>query len=211
MRYPANVREPRVAGSSGGRSRAAARPARRAVWRRPIGSAGLALVGVGCAPPDDERIVRSPMAGVSIRAETFYGRCAVCSDNTNIYAVSTRAGREARQLILTGEYLQDAGYRWDGVRHLVICLTDGYTGEFHNEVTLETGDGAALRVHSSLVEDCAGRPAAAPAAPAGCPRAGRCHGACGPAGEGQRACDLTWRCSCRVCGDAAARPPLVAR
>lgn len=106
-----------------------------------------------CHRPDEVRKVPSPAPGLSLSVETYYGRGAVAPDQTLLYADFSHSGQSARELILVGSNLSIADLRWDGPSALIICLSGGYTGTFHNEVILNAG-GQTTAVHSRLEQNC---------------------------------------------------------
>jgi hypothetical protein len=108
---------------------------------------------VGCAKANHVTIIKSPTPGVFFTIETFYGRGAVDSDFTRLYAHFDRNGSNKRILVLDGENLTIPKIVWIGPREDTICLKGGITNTFRNEVTLTAGN-ASVTVRNHLDEDC---------------------------------------------------------
>jgi hypothetical protein len=103
--------------------------------------------------PDAVRTVNSGENGLFVTVETSYGKGAVNNDFTSFYVHFVGAGTAYKDRVLDGEYLERAKVIWLDRENVQICLPQGLTGTFHNEVTL--GDPAHnRRVHVHLVERC---------------------------------------------------------
>jgi hypothetical protein len=113
----------------------------------------LSSIVAGCAKPDVVRIIKSPDRNVYLTVETFHGAGAISSDFTNIYAHFSQDGKATKQLILGGEYLESADITWTGQDVMAICLREGFTDEFHNEVTLII-DRTSRTLYAFLKESC---------------------------------------------------------
>jgi hypothetical protein len=108
----------------------------------------------GCARPDKVTTVKSPTEGLFYTVETTIGHGAISSDYTNVYAHLERNGKSARELVISGEYLESIQITWTTPHDAVLCLQSGsFTDLFRNEVTLRSG-GTSETIHNHLQEQC---------------------------------------------------------
>ena len=118
-----------------------------------VSLAGLSLIVSSCTKPDRVRTIKSPDPSIFLTVETQNGTGAISSDFTNAYVHFTRDGKTTKQVLINGEYLEDADFAWQKPNVIAICLHGGYTDEFHNEITLEIGS-AFKNFHAFLKESC---------------------------------------------------------
>ena len=75
------------------------------------------------------------------------------SGSTEVYANFTVAGKNHRELVLRGVYLNIDSLIWGSPNDATICLKGGITSIFRNEVTLNA-DASFVTVHNHLAERC---------------------------------------------------------
>lgn len=113
---------------------------------------GTLLVAlIGCSKPDEVRRLESPTPGIFHTVETWYGRGAMVSDYTRVYAHLEQDGKAAKVLVLSGEYLKVAAIDWASPNENTIHLDTGLTVQFSNVVTLSVGN-VSKTIHSHLQE-----------------------------------------------------------
>lgn len=110
------------------------------------------LVGVcfllGCAKPDHVTMLKSPRSDFFYTIETFDGKGAISADSTSVYAHLERNGKADKKLVLNGEYLLITKAIWIGPNEAVLCVPEGLTDSFRNQVTLTVGDSSeTIRTH----------------------------------------------------------------
>jgi hypothetical protein len=97
--------------------------------------------------------IKSPINGVFYSVETFYGKGAMSSDFTWVYAHLEHAGKSDKMLVLSGEYLKISNIIWTSPNENTICLEGGITNTFRNEVTLSVG-GVSETIRNHLLDHC---------------------------------------------------------
>jgi hypothetical protein len=113
---------------------------------------GLTLILVGCARPNNVRTYKSPYAGLYYTVEDYYAS-GPASDTNKVYAHFDHDGKTAKLLVLEGENLTVTGIVWATPSDATLCVNDGITSLFRNEVTLFSGD-ASMSIHNHLQERC---------------------------------------------------------
>lgn len=108
---------------------------------------------IGCAKPDRVAVFESPDPQLFYTVEMFNGHGAASSDFTRAYAHLERDGKTDKKLVLDGEYLLVAKVTWISANEVNLCVTDGFTNSFRNEVTLNAGS-LSKRVRTHLQENC---------------------------------------------------------
>jgi hypothetical protein len=123
-------------------------------------SAVLALLSIpqlGCfGRPDKVITIKSPSNSVFYTKETSSGVGPVSADYTRVYAHISNNGVTARQLVISGEYIERSSITWTSPNDVEICVDQGITDTFRNEVTLITGDtpSSSITIHNHLNEHC---------------------------------------------------------
>lgn len=120
--------------------------------RRALASTLVILSGC-TAKPDLIVTVPSPDPNVYYTVESFRGDGPLSSEATNIYAHLNSGGKSDRQMVLHGLYLENARVTWMDPENASICLNGGLTSEYHNKVSLSSGD-VYRNIHSHLKENC---------------------------------------------------------
>ncbi len=90
--------------------------------------------------PDSVRTINSAENGLFVTVETYHGQGAVDNDFTSIYVHLAWGGKSYKDLLLNGEYLESSKITWLDRENVRICLSEGLTDTFHNEVTLGDPD-----------------------------------------------------------------------
>jgi hypothetical protein len=115
--------------------------------------AGCALI----AHPDSVQRFDSPVAGLFFTVETRYGHGAVSPDFTQVYAHLEANGKNDRELVMDGEYLEKINVIWLSPTEVALCVEKGYregfTDHFRNYATLRAG-GVSKTIHSHFQEHC---------------------------------------------------------
>ncbi len=113
------------------------------------------ILVLGCGKPDSVVTVKSPIEGVFYTVETSYA-AGPTSDTTRVYAHLERGGRPRKILVLSGENMTVAKISWDNPHDVTLCLADGITDTFRNEVTLIVGNAPedSETIHNHLQEHC---------------------------------------------------------
>lgn len=106
-----------------------------------------------CSKPDHVSTLKFPVEGLTYTVETYDGEGPVSADFTRVYAHLIREGEADRQLVVDGEYLTIAGVVWAEPSTVILCIPEGITNSFRNEVTLRA-NGASMAVHTVLRERC---------------------------------------------------------
>jgi hypothetical protein len=118
----------------------------------------LLLLQIGllsaCAKPDRITRVNSPAQGIYFTVETWHGHGAIDNDFTRIYAHVENGNRSGRELVLSGEYLQDTKITWLNPDEATLCIPNGFTDTFRSSVTIEAG-GRSETIRSHLRDHCA--------------------------------------------------------
>jgi hypothetical protein len=111
----------------------------------------------GCGKPDIVQRFDSPVAGLFLTVETRYGHGAVSPDFTQIYAHIEANGKNDRELVMDGEYLEKVNVIWLSPTEVALCVEKGYregfTDHFRNYATLRAG-GVSKTIHSHFQEHC---------------------------------------------------------
>lgn len=111
----------------------------------------------GCSgKPDSTVTIPSPNTEVFYTVETSYGNGPVSNDFSRVYAHFTHAGKQAKQVVLSGEYIEHSTIAWTSPTDVDICVAEGITDTYRNKVTLITGDDLAssYTIHNHLKERC---------------------------------------------------------
>ncbi len=118
-----------------------------------------AVLDSGCANPDRVVTSNSPVEGVFLTVETYYGHGAPSPDFTKVYAHMEGHGRAYRILVLDGEELTIDRIIWNGPNDATFCLNGGFTITFRNRVTLDLVDtpDPSVPMHFRLDENCQGQ------------------------------------------------------
>jgi hypothetical protein len=112
---------------------------------------------MGCTgKPDRVVTIKSPSNSVFYTKETTAGTGPVSADYTRVYARISNNGRNAKQLVISGEYIENASITWTSPNDVEICIEQGITDTFRNEVTLITSDtpSSSITIHNHLKERC---------------------------------------------------------
>jgi hypothetical protein len=112
----------------------------------------VASLIAGCAKPDVVKIIQSPKDGLYLSIETFQGHGPVSSDDTAVYVRLHRNGEADKQRVLSGENLSITA-AWTGPDTVTLCLAEGITAEYRNEVTVRANNGYET-VHVLLKDKC---------------------------------------------------------
>ncbi len=106
--------------------------------------------------PDSVITIKSPSDAVFYTEETSYGIGPATGDDTRIYAHFSNNGRNAKQLVMSGENLENSSISWTSPNDVEICADHGLTDTFRNYVTLIRGDkpSDSITIHNHLKEDC---------------------------------------------------------
>lgn len=107
----------------------------------------------GCSKPDTVDRINSPDPGVFLTIETQHGRGAISNDYTKIYAHLENSKKSDRELLLSGEYLENTKVTWLSPREILFCIPDSATDTFHTYITLRAG-GVSDTIRSHLQEHC---------------------------------------------------------
>lgn len=103
--------------------------------------------------PDTIRTTNSPEKGLFVTVETYHGNGPVDNDFTNIYVHLVWDGKSDKASVLSGEYIEGSKIIWLDRANLRICVSEGLTSTFRNQVTL--GDPGHYRtVHVHLADRC---------------------------------------------------------
>jgi hypothetical protein len=115
----------------------------------------LLILGIfsGCGRPDRVDRINSPMAGLFVTVETHYGLGPTVADFTRVYAHLEANGQSDKKLLLDGEYLQNVKVVWVSPNEVTLCMREGYTESFRNNVTLRAG-GMSQTIHTHIEERC---------------------------------------------------------
>ncbi|MBC5805941.1 MAG: hypothetical protein GIW96_06950 [Candidatus Eremiobacteraeota bacterium] len=89
------------------------------------------------------------MHGLSYTFEEYNGLGPPDADFTRVYANLVRGGKSDRKLVLDGEYLLVSKVLWLRPNIVLLCVPEGITSSFSNEVTLST-DGSDETVYTVL-------------------------------------------------------------
>jgi hypothetical protein len=115
----------------------------------------LTVCLLGChSTPDEVVIIKSPSDSIFYSKETWRGHGPVSNDFTRIYAHYRSAKQTDRQLVLDGEYIQNTRITWTSDIDVDLCVTEGLTNTFRNEVTLNTGEITSIAIRNHLKEHC---------------------------------------------------------
>jgi hypothetical protein len=107
----------------------------------------------GCAKPDHIVTSKSPTDGLFYTVETYYGHGPVDSDFTRVYAHLESNGKSTKMLVLDGEYLNVSKITWINRHEVTVCVPEGITNTFRNQVTLSLGHNSET-IHTHLEEHC---------------------------------------------------------
>jgi hypothetical protein len=111
---------------------------------------------LGCGKPDRVITIKSPSNSVFYTKETTSGTGPPSADYTRVYAHISNNGVTAKQLVISGEYIENSPITWTSPTDVEICVDQGITDTFRNEVTLITGDTSSdsITIHNHLKEHC---------------------------------------------------------
>ena len=120
-------------------------------------TAGIFAGCVDIVHPDSVQRFDSPVAGLFVTVETWYGRGAIAPDFTRVYAHLKANGKTDRELVLDGEYLEKTKVIWSSPTEVTLCVEttyhEGYTDHFRSYVTLSVG-GVSKTIHSHYQGRC---------------------------------------------------------
>jgi hypothetical protein len=111
----------------------------------------------GClAKPDSVKTFPSPNKEIFYTVETSRGIGPVSSDYTRIYEHFSHGGKTTKQVVLGGEYIENSAIIWTSPTDVDMCVLDGLTDTFRNQVTLITGDdpSSSYTIHNHFREHC---------------------------------------------------------
>jgi len=111
----------------------------------------------GCrAKPDSVRTAPSPNKEVFYTVETSYGNGPVSNDYTRVYAHFSHGGKTTKEVVLSGEYIENSAIIWTSPTDVDLCVVNGLTDTFRNQVTLITGDdpSSSYTIHDHFKEHC---------------------------------------------------------
>jgi len=102
------------------------------------------------------RTLPSPNKEIFYTVETSRGAGPVSNDYTSVYAHLSHGGKTTKQVVLSGEYIENATITWTSPTDVDICVLEGLTDTFRNQVTLITGDDPAssYTIHNHFREHC---------------------------------------------------------
>ena len=112
---------------------------------------GLVLLA-GCSRPDKVVMSKSPTEGLFYTVEEYYAGGPV-SDTDRVIAHFERNGKSSKMLVLEGGDLTVKDLRWNSPKDVTLCIHDGFTETFRNQVTLFAG-GVSVTVRNHLDEHC---------------------------------------------------------
>ena len=98
-------------------------------------------------------MIKSPIKGLFHTVETYYGHGPMDSDFTRVYAHLERDAKSDKELVLDGEYLEGSTIIWNDPHNATICLKNGITDIFHNEIVFATGNSSET-LYYHLQEQC---------------------------------------------------------
>jgi hypothetical protein len=110
----------------------------------------------GCAKPDQITTLKSPNSEFFYTVETYDGHGPVSSDFTRVYAHLERNGKVDKNLVLDGEYLVVAKVVWLGPNEAILCVPQGFTNTFRNQITLHVDNSPSNTLRTHLQEDNCG-------------------------------------------------------
>ncbi len=126
-----------------------------------LGKLAVMLLAVasmsGCsAKPDSVKTILSPNKEVYYTIETSYGSGAVSNDYTRVYAHFSLDRKSRKQVVLGGEYNENTAITWISPTDVEMCVREGLTDTFRNQVTLITGDdpSSSYTIHNHFKEHC---------------------------------------------------------
>src|ERR1700682_1559729 len=108
---------------------------------------------IGWPKPDRVAVFKSPDPELFYTVETYNGQGAVVSDFTRVYAHLERDGKTDKKLMLDGEYLIIGKVTWVSANEVNLCVSEGFTNSFRNQVTLSAGS-LSKTVRTHLQENC---------------------------------------------------------
>ena len=129
---------------------------RKRIARSTILCLGSILV-LGCiSKPDRVTRIESPSNAVVYTVETTSGLGPPSADYTRVYARITNNRLTTKQLVISGEYIEHSAITWTSPTDVEICVDQGITDTFRNEITLTTGDNpsSSITIHNHLKEHC---------------------------------------------------------
>ena len=107
----------------------------------------------GCAKPAQITTMKSSTPEIFYTVETYNGHGAVVADSTDVYAHLERNGKVDKKLVLGGEYLLITKAIWHSPTEVTLCMPDGLTRSFRNQVTLDVNDGSSVTIRTHLQEE----------------------------------------------------------
>jgi hypothetical protein len=111
----------------------------------------------GClAKPDSVKTFPSPNKEIFYTVETSRGIGPVSSDYTRVYAHFSHGGKTTKQVVLGGGDIENSAIIWTSQTDVDMCILDGLTDTFRNQVTLITGDdpSSSYTIHNHFREHC---------------------------------------------------------
>ncbi|MEO6923776.1 MAG: hypothetical protein ABI142_08125 [Bryocella sp.] len=112
---------------------------------------------LGCNSQSDDLVtIKSPSPEIYYTVETSRGHGPVSNDFTRVFAHFSHDGKSVKQVVISGEYIEHAHITWTSPNDVDICVKEGITDTFRNEVTLITGDtpSSSVTIHNHLKEQC---------------------------------------------------------
>lgn len=106
-----------------------------------------------CAKPNHITRIATPIDGLIYTVERFNGTGPASSDFTRVYVNLSRDNATDRQLVVDGEYLTISKAVWSSPNRVLLCVSDGITSSYRNEVTLHAGS-ASETIRTILRERC---------------------------------------------------------
>ncbi|WP_348266809.1 hypothetical protein P8936_12905 [Edaphobacter paludis] len=111
----------------------------------------------GClSKPDSVKTFPSPNKEVFYTVETYRGIGLATGDDTRVYAHFSHGGKSRKQVVLGGENIENLAIIWTSPTDVDMCVIDGLTDTFRNQVTLITGDdpSSSYTIHNHFREHC---------------------------------------------------------
>lgn len=104
------------------------------------------IFSLNCSKPNEIKTIKTPIDGIFFTIETSYGRAAMDSDITEVYANLERNGRKDKTLVLHGQNMTVSNIVCVNDRNYTICVDSGITTISNGEIALKAGD-ASEKIH----------------------------------------------------------------
>lgn len=111
----------------------------------------------GClSKPDSVKSFPSSNKEVFYTVETSRGIGPTSSDYTRVYAHFSHGGKTTKKIVLSGENIENSAIIWISPTDVDMCVPDGLTDAFRNQVTLITGNdpSSSYTIHNHFREQC---------------------------------------------------------